>query len=165
MLCSKKIILPWKFNVKLQKKIWEARAKGGGQKKFGGAPPLYYPYAHVWGLAKTVDTIFNKQFFYKKNKLLLLLFKKKFSSLKMGCPALGIWVAFLTQPDALPGRAPPKNKNYIFFNYFWFICDSLFMIFIFLNFFWRFFFVVLYQAVRAVSKNVPKYPMLDIPFT
>jgi hypothetical protein len=23
---------------------------------------------------------------------------------------------------------------------------------------------VLYQAVRAVSKNRPKYPMLDIPF-
>jgi hypothetical protein len=22
----------------------------------------------------------------------------------MGCPALGIWVAFLKQPDALPGR-------------------------------------------------------------
>jgi hypothetical protein len=37
---------------------------------------------------------------------------------KRGCPALGIWVAFLKQPDALPGRAHPKNKNYIFFNYF-----------------------------------------------
>jgi hypothetical protein len=32
---------------------------------------------------------------------------------KMGCPALGIWVAFLKQPDALTGRAPKKNKNYI----------------------------------------------------
>jgi hypothetical protein len=28
----------------------------------------------------------------------------------------------------------------------------------------KFFFGVLYQAVRAVSKNRPKYPMLDIPF-
>jgi hypothetical protein len=28
-----------------------------------------------------------------------------------------------------------------------------------------FFFGVLHQAVRAVSKNRPKYPMLDIPFT
>jgi hypothetical protein len=36
----------------------------------------------------------------------------------MGCPALGIWVAFLKQPDALPGRAPQKNKNNIFFYYF-----------------------------------------------
>jgi hypothetical protein len=27
----------------------------------------------------------------------------------MGCPALGVWVAFLKQPDALPGRAPPKR--------------------------------------------------------
>jgi hypothetical protein len=27
----------------------------------------------------------------------------------MGYPALGVWVAFLKQPDALPGRAPPKN--------------------------------------------------------
>jgi hypothetical protein len=49
----------------------------------------------------------------------------------MGCPALGIWVAFLKQPDALPGQAPPKNKNDIFLNYFWFICDFLLMIFIF----------------------------------
>jgi hypothetical protein len=30
----------------------------------------------------------------------------------MGCPALGIWVAFLKQPDALPGRA----KNYFFWS-------------------------------------------------
>jgi hypothetical protein len=36
----------------------------------------------------------------------------------MGCPALGIWVAFLKQHDAMPGRAPPKNKNDIFLNYF-----------------------------------------------
>jgi hypothetical protein len=28
----------------------------------------------------------------------------------MGCPALGIWVAFLKQPDALPVRAPKKIK-------------------------------------------------------
>jgi hypothetical protein len=34
---------------------------------------------------------------------------------KMGCPAFGIWVAFFKQPDALPGRAPQKNKKlYIF---------------------------------------------------
>jgi hypothetical protein len=32
----------------------------------------------------------------------------------MGCPALGIWVAFLKQPVALPGREPQKNKNKIF---------------------------------------------------
>jgi hypothetical protein len=38
---------------------------------------------------------------------------------EMGCPALGIWVAFLKQPDALPGRAPQKIKNiHIFLNYF-----------------------------------------------
>jgi hypothetical protein len=29
----------------------------------------------------------------------------------MGCPALGIWVAVFKQPDALPGRAPKKNKK------------------------------------------------------
>jgi hypothetical protein len=34
----------------------------------------------------------------------------------MGCPALGVWVAFLKQPDALPGRAPPKNILYILKN-------------------------------------------------
>jgi hypothetical protein len=42
--------------------------------------------------------------------------KKNFR--EMGCPALGIWVAFLKKHDALPGRAPQKNKNYIFLNYF-----------------------------------------------
>jgi hypothetical protein len=42
---------------------------------------------------------------------------KKFQKSQMGCPALGIWVGFLKQPDALPGRAPQKNKNYIFLNY------------------------------------------------
>jgi hypothetical protein len=36
--------------------------------------------------------------------------------------------------------------------------------FYFLEFFLKnFLFGVLYQAVRAVSKNQPKYPMLDIP--
>jgi hypothetical protein len=30
------------------------------------------------------------------------------SLVQMGCPALGIWVAFLKQADALPGRAPQK---------------------------------------------------------
>jgi hypothetical protein len=34
------------------------------------------------------------------------VFKKK---IKMGCPALGVSVAFLKQPDAVPGRAPLKN--------------------------------------------------------
>jgi hypothetical protein len=29
---------------------------------------------------------------------------------EMGCPALGVWVTLLKQPDALPGRALPKNK-------------------------------------------------------
>jgi hypothetical protein len=29
----------------------------------------------------------------------------------MGCPALGIWVAFLKQRDALPGRAPPGSAG------------------------------------------------------
>jgi hypothetical protein len=38
------------------------------------------------------------------------------------------------------------------------------MVFIFLNFFEEICFGVLHQAVRAVSKNRPKYPMLDIPF-
>jgi hypothetical protein len=38
------------------------------------------------------------------------------------------------------------------------ICDFLE---IFLK---KFFWGVLHQAVRAVSKNRPKYPMLDIPF-
>jgi hypothetical protein len=33
---------------------------------------------------------------------------------QMGCPALGIWVAFLKQPDALPGRAPQKIKMIYF---------------------------------------------------
>jgi hypothetical protein len=35
----------------------------------------------------------------------------------MGCPALGVWVAFLKQP-ALPGEAPnqtKKNQNQFFF--------------------------------------------------
>jgi hypothetical protein len=29
---------------------------------------------------------------------------------EMGCPALGIWVAFLKQPDALPAKRPKKIK-------------------------------------------------------
>jgi hypothetical protein len=28
---------------------------------------------------------------------------------EMGCPALGVWVAFFKQP-ALPGEAPPQKK-------------------------------------------------------
>jgi hypothetical protein len=31
----------------------------------------------------------------------------------LGCPAWGF-----RSPDAVPGRAPQKNKNYIFLNYF-----------------------------------------------
>jgi hypothetical protein len=29
----------------------------------------------------------------------------------MGCPALGVWVAFLKQP-ALPGEAPQTKNNF-----------------------------------------------------
>jgi hypothetical protein len=29
----------------------------------------------------------------------------------MSSIALGVWVAFMKQPDALPGRAPQKNKK------------------------------------------------------
>jgi hypothetical protein len=38
----------------------------------------------------------------------------------MGCPALGIWVAFLKQHDAraLPGRAAQKNKILYFLEFF-----------------------------------------------
>jgi hypothetical protein len=53
----------------------------------------------------------------------------------MGCPTLGIWVAFLKQPDALPGRAPQKIKII----YFWTTFDS-FVIFYFLFLFFRIFF-------------------------
>jgi hypothetical protein len=69
----------------------------------------------------------------------LLLFQRGCPALHI-CIALVIWVAFFKQPDALPGRAHPKNKNYIFLNYFWFICDFLLMIFIFYNFFFKNFF-------------------------
>jgi hypothetical protein len=31
--------------------------------------------------------------------------------LKRRFPALGVWVTFLKQPDALPGRAPPPKKK------------------------------------------------------
>jgi hypothetical protein len=79
---------------------------------------------------------------------------------------LGIWVAFLKQPDALPGRAPKKMK-YIYFwttlNHLWFFIND----FYFLEFFKNFFFVsgaLPGMAVRAVSKKRPKSPMLDIPF-
>jgi hypothetical protein len=47
-----------------------------------------------------------------------ILYENEFQNPQMGCPALGIWVAFLKQPEALPGRAPQKNKNHIFLNYF-----------------------------------------------
>jgi hypothetical protein len=33
---------------------------------------------------------------------------------KMGCPALEVWVAFMKQP-ALPGKAPQTKKKSIFF--------------------------------------------------
>jgi hypothetical protein len=52
---------------------------------------------------------FQIQNFKKKLKLNLKL-KFFFFLSQMGCPALGIWVAFLKQPDALPGRAPQKIK-------------------------------------------------------
>jgi hypothetical protein len=41
-----------------------------------------------------------------------------------------------------------------------FINDFYFLESFLKNFFWG----VLHQAVRAVSKNRPKYPKLDIPF-
>jgi hypothetical protein len=41
-----------------------------------------------------------------KNQLMQRDDKK---SNKMGCPALGVSVAFLKQPDAVPGRAPLKK--------------------------------------------------------
>jgi hypothetical protein len=66
---------------------------------------------------------------------------------------------FFNQPDALPVRAPKKNKNYIFLTTF----DS-FVIFYLGFLFFRIFFGVLYQAVRTVSKKRPKSPKLDIPF-
>jgi hypothetical protein len=47
-----------------------------------------------------------------------LFLKRGFTTNGMSSIALGVWVAFLKQPDALPGRAPQKNKNYIFLNYF-----------------------------------------------
>jgi hypothetical protein len=53
-----------------------------------------------------------------------------------GMSSIGVWVAFLKQPDALPGRAPQKVKK----KKLNFICDVLLMIF----------FGVLHQAVRAV---------------
>jgi hypothetical protein len=44
-------------------------------------------------------------------------------TIQMVCPALGVWVAFLKQPDALPGRAPPKKYILnIFFIFFCFEC-------------------------------------------
>jgi hypothetical protein len=46
----------------------------------------------------------------------------------MGCPALGIWVAFLKQPDALPGRAPQK-MFYKKFELLFIICDFLLIFF------------------------------------
>jgi hypothetical protein len=48
MLCSKKMILPSKFNVKLCSGSGFPKFSGGVKKKLGGGcPPLYYPYAHV----------------------------------------------------------------------------------------------------------------------
>jgi hypothetical protein len=63
----------------------------------------------------------------KKKKIGYLMKKKSFQEDSQFCTiltkdsstkALGILVAFLKQPYALPGRAPQKNKYYIFFNYF-----------------------------------------------
>jgi hypothetical protein len=50
--------------------------------------------------------IFRKRCLKFKKKLVVAMGSK---SLKMGCPALGIWVGFLKQP-ALPGEAPPPKK-------------------------------------------------------
>jgi hypothetical protein len=36
--------------------------------------------------------------------------------IKMGCPALGIWVGFLKQPT-LPGKAPPQKKKSLIKNH------------------------------------------------
>jgi hypothetical protein len=95
-------------------------------------------FIFVWSfqLRQFLSTWFLKHDQLEKTCFWLLLFSSKH---QMGCPALGIWVAFLKQHDALPGRAPQKNKSYIFLNYIWFICDFLLMIFIFLNYFWRIF--------------------------
>jgi hypothetical protein len=47
-----------------------------------------------------------KNVFEKLKKTNLTLTCQKL--IKMGCPALGIWVGFLKQP-ALPGEAPQKK--------------------------------------------------------
>jgi hypothetical protein len=54
--------------------------------------------------------------------------------LERRCQALGIWVAILKQPDALPGRAPKKMKYiyiYLLLNHFCFFINN----FYFLEFF------------------------------
>jgi hypothetical protein len=52
----------------------------------------------------------NADFTYLKQKSTFLFITLDFLD-KMGCLAyaLGAWVAFLKQPDALPGRVPPKK--------------------------------------------------------
>jgi hypothetical protein len=54
--------------------------------------------------------LFLKMFEIFRNLFFSKFFEKKLSLfLKMGCPALGVSVAFLKQPDAVPGRAPLKK--------------------------------------------------------
>jgi hypothetical protein len=65
----------------------------------------------------------------------------------MGCPALGVWVPFLKQPDAVPGRAPLN---------FFFELPLIFLLFFindfyFLEFFKNFFFVCYFE------KKCPKF--------
>jgi hypothetical protein len=52
--------------------------------------------------------MYRKSLMYQSEKIIFL------NILKMGCPALGVWVAFLKQPDALPGRAASAPKKFIF---------------------------------------------------
>jgi hypothetical protein len=51
---------------------------------------------------------------YAVNYYIVQRFKQFKFKIKWDVQLWGFKVAFLKQPDALPGRAPPKNKNYIF---------------------------------------------------
>jgi hypothetical protein len=57
---------------------------------------LYIPYSSF--IIALKPTRFGMYPLHEKRKALLLFIIK---IVKMGCPALGIWVAFLKQPDAL----------------------------------------------------------------
>jgi hypothetical protein len=71
----------------------------------------------------------------------------------MGCPALGVWVPFLKQPDAVPGRAPLN---------FFFELPLIFLLFFindfyFLEFFKNFFlFATLKKSVRNFKFKISK---------